>query len=165
MTAAAEQQLATKIDDLIERLQGVRALLIEERDAIASGAVAQIEDCNHLKQVALDAMNEALHSTLAQVERCGGTADIDGLGDLLRQAAEKDRGWRARQQRFTQVLQENQDLNQVNGYLAYTGQREASELLALILRDGAQDGGHLTYGASGKAETAGSGRGIRSRKA
>jgi len=156
--------LATQVEALITRLHGLQALLRRERTVMAAGEVAQIEDCNRLKQTELDALGQELQLVLESVSRCGESADIEGLGRLLKQQADNDRQWRALQQRLGRALQESQELNQVNGYLAFAGQREATSLLGLLLRDRGDAGEQLTYDPSGR--TGGGGpRGGTTRKA
>lgn len=165
MNLTPDDPLGTQIDALITRLHGLQALLREERGAIAAGEVARIDDCNRRKQAELDALGEELAGALRLVAAGGESADVEGLGRLLARRADGDRHWRALQQRLSRALADSQDLNQVNGYLAYAGQREATSLLGVLLGARGDTGAQLTYDPSGKTGAAAPLRGGTSRKA
>lgn len=164
-SAATANALAAGVEALIARLHGLQALLREERSVIAAGEVARIDDCNRRKQAELDALGGELATVLQGVAAAGESGDIEGLGRLLEQRASDDRHWRALRQRLSRALQESQDLNQINGYLAYTGQREASALLGVLLKDRGGAGEELTYDPSGRTGGISPPRGGTTRKA
>jgi flagellar biosynthesis/type III secretory pathway chaperone len=165
MALTAGTELAAQIETLVARLQGIGAQLEQERRAIAAGDVAAIEACNQAKQSDLDQLNSELGSVFAGLGACDESPDIEGLGRLLQARGAGDTRWRALQQRLTKALENVLDQNQVNGYLAYTGQREATALLGLLLRDSAgTTTDDVTYDPSGKTASP-SLRGRTSRKA
>ena len=164
MSTATLQALAQQLDSLTEALQAVQSLLADERRAIAAGQIEAIREFNQRKQDELDAIEAGLQGLLLLVSQCGEAPTLDGLGALLRREAERDRSWRGRQQRLTQALEECQDLNQINGYLAYSGQREATALLGVLIGESGANRDGATYGRHGERATTAT-RGGTSRKA
>lgn len=152
-----------RLDAVLDLFSQLEQELATERTALARGEVVEVETCNQRKQAVLEQLNSEFDALLALTRKSGHSGDIEGFGQLLCSEASADGAVRNRQKRLEATLRRNQELNQINGYLAFTGQREATALLGLMLRDESVGEG-VTYDPSGK--TAGPARrGGTSRKA